>query len=65
MRMFEWSHLPPYLQEVSGASAELAGQMVEMLDDGYELSYGLRQLLLAKDAFVRAMVEVRRKEAST
>ena len=65
MSLFAWSHLPQHLQEVSKASAELAGHMVAMLDDGYELSFGLRQLLLAKDAFVRCMVEERRKEAST
>jgi hypothetical protein len=59
MSLFEWGHLPPHLQEVSKASAELAGQMVSKFSDGYELSFGLRQLLLAKDAFVRAMVAER------
>lgn len=37
--------------------AELADRMVERLDDGPELTAGLRKLLEAKDCFVRAALD--------
>lgn len=57
MRHFGYEHLPPHLQEVSRACAELAEALVEGLPDGPELSAGLRKLLEAKDCFVRAALD--------
>lgn len=53
-QFFEYSHLPPRLQEISAPCHDLAQLMIANLVDGPELIFGLRQLLLAKDAFVRA-----------
>jgi hypothetical protein len=57
-RFFAYDHLPPHLQTVSRASYDLAAAMIAALPDGPELTFGLRQLLLAKDAFVRAALDV-------
>jgi len=54
MQYFTYAHLPGHLQGISAACAGLALSMVDRLPDGPELTFGLRQLLLAKDAFVRA-----------
>ena len=54
LSLFEYEHLPPHLQTVSKPSHDLAFEMARALLDGPELTFGLRQLLLAKDAFVRA-----------
>ena len=54
IQYFKWEHLPPHLQPVSKACAELARQMEETLPDGPEKSAGMRKLLEAKDCFVRA-----------
>jgi hypothetical protein len=51
---FAYGHLPAPLRAVSEQCHDLAERMIEDLDDGPELTFGLRQLLLAKDAFVRA-----------
>jgi hypothetical protein len=53
-RYFEYAHLPERLQTASRPCGQLAEQMIAALPDGQELTFGLRQLLLAKDAFVRA-----------
>lgn len=58
MTYFAYSHLPEHLQGVSKPLCELAGEMVDRLPDGAELTVGLRKLLEAKDAFVRAALEV-------
>ena len=60
LRYFEFGHLPPQLQAVSGQCANLARDMVRFLPDGPELTTGLRKLLEAKDCFVRAALD--RKE---
>jgi len=57
-RHFEWGHLPPHLQAVSKPCGQLAAQMIGALLDGPELTFGLQQLLIAKDAFVRAALDV-------
>lgn len=57
MKFFVSDHLPPHLAPISKASRELAEAMVELLPDSPELVFGLRQLLLAKDAFVRTAQE--------
>jgi hypothetical protein len=54
MKYFEYAHLPPHLQEVSKPIGDLARAMDEQLPDGAEKSTGLRKLLEAKDALVRA-----------
>jgi hypothetical protein len=54
MRYFEYAHLPEKLQAVSKPIGDIAKQMEESLPDGPEKSVGLRKLLEAKDAFVRA-----------
>lgn len=56
-RQFRYSHLPDELQVVSRQCHDLAMAMIRDLPDSPELSFGLRQLLLAKDAFVRCAVE--------
>jgi hypothetical protein len=52
--LFGYSHLPEQLQRISAPFAELAGEMLNLLPDGPELSAGLRKLLEAKDCAVRA-----------
>jgi hypothetical protein len=54
LRFFEHAHLPERLQVVSAPCGRLADDMVRTLPDGPELIAGLRKLLEAKDAFVRA-----------
>lgn len=54
LQYFKYSHLPKHLQDISRPCAELAEDMAVTLPEGTELTFGLRQLLLAKDAFVRA-----------
>lgn len=62
MEFFAYDHLPAYLRPVSRLTAKLAEDMVERLPDGPELTFGLRQLLLAKDAFVRQAVKAHKAE---
>lgn len=54
--LFEYSHLPGHLQIVSSAFADTAYEMLRLLDDGPELSAGLRKLVEAKDCAVRQAV---------
>lgn len=54
MKYFAYEHLPEKLQEVSKPIGDLARQMDESLPDCPEKSTGLRKLLEAKDALVRA-----------
>ena len=54
MKYFAYEHLPASLTEVSNTIGELAREMDESLPDGPEKSVGLRKLLEAKDALVRA-----------
>ena len=58
IRWFAFGHLPPGRpQDVSARCAELADDIIDDLPDGPELTTGLRKLLEAKDAFVRAAIE--------
>lgn len=57
MKFFAYAHLPEQLQAVSKPIGDLAAAMDESLPDGAEKSTGLRKLLEAKDAFVRAALE--------
>ncbi|NBC97890.1 hypothetical protein GV764_02485 [Atlantibacter hermannii] len=54
MKYFAYQHLPAHLQEVSKPIGDLATLIDESLPDGAEKSAGLRKLLEAKDALVRA-----------
>lgn len=51
---FVYEHLLPRLQEVSKPIGDLARQMDALLPNGPEKAVGLRKLLEAKDALVRA-----------
>lgn len=57
LRYFAYAHLPVPLRAVSAPCSELAHNMAEYLPDGPELTAGLRKLLEAKDAFVRAALD--------
>lgn len=57
LRHFEYGHLPPHLAEISREVHKLAHHMVSELPDGPELTSALRDLLRAKDGFVRAAVD--------
>lgn len=54
--LFEYGHLPEDLAEISAAVATLAEFAVHKLEDGPELTAGLRKLLEAKDCLVRQAV---------
>jgi hypothetical protein len=55
--LFDFDHLPSGpIRGASMACAELADDAVRTLQDGPELSAGLRALLQAKDCFVRQAV---------
>lgn len=56
VELFAIDHLPEPLRTVSMYSGHLAAAMMRELDDGPELSAGLRKLLEAKDCFVRQCV---------
>jgi hypothetical protein len=52
-QFFTFDQLDAELQPPSLYCAGLAQQMIDLLEDGPELSAGLRHLLEAKDCFVR------------
>ena len=58
LRYFRFGHLPGSLQAVSGEFYTLACSMEQMLPDGPEKSVCLRKLLEAKDAAVRAALDI-------
>lgn len=58
LRYFVYDHLPPHLQLVSKKFSDLAYEMAKMdTDNPAEVAAGLRKLLEAKDAFVRARLD--------
>lgn len=57
LRQFRYDHLPAALVPVGSSCASLAYQMVDDINDGPELSFALRQLLVATDAFIRAAMD--------
>ncbi|WP_217901368.1 MULTISPECIES: hypothetical protein [unclassified Rhodococcus (in: high G+C Gram-positive bacteria)] len=64
--LFEYAHLPAHLQEISIPLRATALDMTEVLQDGPELTTGLRKLLEAKDCFVRqAVIDHRTTTAPT
>lgn len=62
LRHFDYDHLPVHLGLVSREVGALAHKMAAELPDGPELTTGLRKLLEAKDALVRAAVDKARGE---
>ena len=54
LRHFRFDHLPAHLRETSEACAILAFDMADTLPENPDLTCGLRDLLTAKDNFVRA-----------
>ena len=56
LALFNYEHLPAHLQAVSRPLGELAYDLAGDLNDGPELTAGLRKLLEAKDCFVRQAV---------
>jgi hypothetical protein len=56
LKHFKYEHLPPHLQAVSKPCGDLAYAMADTLPEGPDLTVGLRDLLTAKDNFVRALV---------
>lgn len=54
LKHFRYDHLPEHLQAISKPCAELALLMADMLPENPDLTCGLRELLTAKDNFVRA-----------
>ena len=64
LEFFEYDHLPPHLQMVSGQFKAMAETMVENLGEGPETTVGLRKLLEAKDCFVRQAVKKAKENKS-
>jgi hypothetical protein len=63
--LFEFGHLPEgLLRDTSMVMSQMADTMLTVLEDGIELSVGLRKLLEAKDCFVRQAVKDRKKALS-
>jgi hypothetical protein len=56
LKHFKFAHLPPHLQAVSKPCGEMAFAMADALPEGPDLTCGLRDLLTAKDNFVRALI---------
>jgi hypothetical protein len=56
-RYFTYKHLPISLRPYANACAGVAEEMIEHLPDSPELTAGLRNLLQAKDCFVRAALD--------
>lgn len=58
LRYFTWDHLPEKLQIVSRNFETFAQSLEEHLPPGPEKSTALRKLLEAKDAAVRAALDI-------
>jgi hypothetical protein len=54
LKHFRYDHLPAHLQAISKPCADLAIAMADQLPENPDLTCGLRDLLTAKDNFVRA-----------
>jgi hypothetical protein len=54
LQFFEFSHLPPHLQEISRRFQSLALWLVDNLPQNPERTVALRKLIEAKDCAVRA-----------
>ena len=60
LKHFAFDHLPADLAGVSRGFHDLAHALLPLVEDGPELTAGLRKLLEAKDCAVRAALEGRR-----
>lgn len=58
LRYFEYAHLPAKLQAVSNQFHQVADWVDVALPEGAEKSTALRKLLEAKDAAVRAALDL-------
>lgn len=56
LQYFGYGHLPAHLATVSAPICDLAHHYAKTLPPGPETTVGLRKLLEAKDAFVRAAI---------
>jgi hypothetical protein len=56
LQFFEYNHLPPELQEISRPFQSMANFIVNTIPRNPERTVGLRKLLEAKDATVRAYI---------
>jgi hypothetical protein len=62
LSLFDYTHLPPHLQAVSKPLHDLAHDMADRLNDGPELSAGLRNLWDAKNNLVmQAVLDARKR----
>lgn len=58
IRWFNYQHLPEHMQANSKIFADLAATMLVLCPTpSAERTFALRQILVAKDAFVRACIE--------
>jgi len=65
LRNFEDDHLPDHLRVVTQPIRSMLADLIDRLPlDDPETTWGLRCLLLAKDGFVRAAVEQKRRMAA-
>jgi hypothetical protein len=55
-QFFAWGHLPAHLRAVSAVFGGVAGYILTVVPRNPERTVGLRKLLEAKDAIVRAVV---------
>ncbi|WP_336818972.1 hypothetical protein [Gordonia sp. MMO-8] len=62
--LFRSGHLPRHLAEISEHFEALAAELATALNDGPELTAGLRKLLEAKDCCVRQAVIDAKNRAS-
>lgn len=60
LQYFEYGHLPTHLQDVSKPFGELAFQVADRVPNSQETTVALRKLLEAKDAAVRAVLDINR-----
>lgn len=63
LRWLAWEHLPPALQEISRPLSDLGHHFADTLYKGHgappaQLLLGIQRLVEAKDALVRAAVQV-------
>lgn len=54
LKHFRFEHLPDDLRDISRDCHDLALKMADRLPEGPDVTMGLRELLAAKDNFVRA-----------
>lgn len=64
LKSFDYGHLPEgKIRDTSARFAELANELAHALPSSADLTYGLRKLWEAKNAFVYAAAAEEKKEA--